>query len=81
MSTLPDGSLLDSIPFLHNGDSYIIRLRILNEKNVAIHDILLYPDNTNCEPTSESFQDLDLVAKRLTIQQINRKHPGKMVKV
>lgn len=71
---------LTSIPFIYNGDSYTIRGRLIGIEFV-IHDILLYPGNTNVIPTSESFRDLDPQAKKLTIQQINRKYPGKMVKV
>jgi hypothetical protein len=78
MSTLHDPSH-DTIPFIYNGDSYIVHLE-LHPLHVQILHVLLYPNNQNYSPTQEDFRDLDPHARALALGKINRKHPGKMVK-
>ena len=70
----------DSLPLLHDGDAYVLTLDV-GEKHVLLSSILIYPGNTNTEPSHSSFRDLPPEAKRAVITQINRRHKGKMVRV
>lgn len=78
MSNSPNFLPLDDLPLFYQDDSYLIEL-IGAERVVKIKRILVFPGNQNVSPKVESFGDLDSRARRAVINQINLRHPGKMV--
>lgn len=71
--------LIDSIPLLHNDDSYILDVEVVSPRLVLLQRILRFVGNHNVDPTDERFFDLDPATRREIIKQINRRYPGKTV--
>lgn len=76
----PNLTPLADIPLYHDGDGYLIEVAG-GERVIKITRILVFPGNENSSPKVERFGDLDSRARSAIIQQINRRHVGKMVHI
>jgi hypothetical protein len=72
---------LEQLPLLYDGDSYILDLQLVNEGNIRLLRIVRYDGNKNVVGVEEKFHDLDTLCKRAVINQIQRRHKGKSVRV
>lgn len=74
--------LHDSLPFLYSdGDTYHLELQNEGEKFVRLISITRYLNNQNTMGIAEKFHDLHWHLKKALIEHINRRYPGKTVKV
>lgn len=72
---------LPDLPLVYESDAYLIELGQESERIVRILRLLVFPDNRNGEPKFENFMDLAPSARRAVIEQVNRRYPGRTVKV
>lgn len=74
--------LYNAIPLIHEEDSYLIEVEATaSPHEVQIVSLQKFPNNLNCVPTLELFCDLDPTTKRKVVEQVNRRFPGKVVRV
>lgn len=70
----------ENLSLLHDGDSFVLEL-LPEEKHVRVLRILRYENNQNVEASSPRFFDLNPRTRDAIIRQIQRRHPGKTVKL
>lgn len=71
---------LPDLPLIFEDDGYLIELSE-DGPYIRITNILVYCGNSNNDPTETKFFSLSSDAKHAVIAQINRRYPGKVVKV
>lgn len=74
MSSLPD------LPLLHDGDGYVLSLSE-HGRDLLLLTLLRYENNENSDPLSLKFFDLDERGRAAVLQQIQRRYPGRSVRV
>lgn len=77
METQP---LAKPVPLIYEGDSYLLYVTELSDRQVHLSRIEMFPSNLNVAPTQEKFFDLTPPCRREVIAQINRRFPGRTVR-
>lgn len=71
---------LPNLPLLYDGDSYLIHLDE-DHGHIRLLFIERFANNENSEPDIIPFFYLDERGRHLVMQQIQRRYPGRSVKV
>lgn len=71
----------ETLPLLHEGDSFLLELDHPNAFSVRLVSILRFAGNHNVDAVAERFLDLDPETKRAVISQVNRRYKGKIVRI
>lgn len=74
---MPD-SALPPLPLLHEDDSFVLHL---SDEPLRLTRIVRYESNRNVDGTALSFSSLDDGTRRAIIQQVQRRYPGRTVRV
>ena len=69
---------LPPLPLLHDPDSFVI---YLDDSPLRILSITRFSNNQNTQGEQVLFYSLDEETRRAVLQQINRRYPGKVIRV